>query len=337
MSALDLETVLSRPLTEKHPPGVFLDGVKLNALGTLAPQEVLEEIKELGGPFECYVFPIGRYMLAYYLCPNSCVEVDSSRYLTLQQDEDEDVEDLDYCQVVFKDTISQRCTFEGECELVNVWVAESHLASSELILGAAYNSAFHIYIRLELIESEAHNAFFSHGAVIMGSSLEDVEVVSFQNEKVRIDQCEMQFSRFSTDGMIQIEHVYAQNTHVHMKGVLKLACLSWVRTRITGESINITGPMYFLEVTLPRVKFFVYRTGADKWAIAPDLRGDRFSIDVDAPDIEDKLRAVLKERWQTNEESCLQYIYDSIESRIKVMEAIELYRHQEYLRLSAVC
>lgn len=327
---------LVKAADEKRPMGLFLDGTKLNALGTLVAQRESEKLKELGEPFDCYRFPVGQYMLTYYLCPNSSVEVDSHRYLTLQQDEDEALEDFEYCQVVFKDTVSQRDTFEGGCTLSNVATAECKFSSSDLSLDAELEKMFNIYIHLELADSEVRNGGFSEGAEIAGSVISDVSLHSRNRDKVRVYKCDLQYSQFNTDGMIEMERVCAENSHVNVNGLLKIVWANWSRVRITGESINIPGPMYFLEVQLPRVKFYVYQTADDKWAIAPDTRGDRFSVGVDNPHVEDMLREVLTERGQIDLESCLQYIYDSIASRIKVMEAIEHFLHVKYLRLSAV-
>lgn len=324
----------TQTMEEKHPPGVFLDGTKINPLLTLAHSGAKEKIKELGGPFEYYRFPIGQYMLSYYLCPNSSVEVDSNCYLTLQQDNDEDIEDLDYCQVVFKDTVSQRCVFEGDCELVNVALVECRIIRSGIGADPDREKMPNILSRLEVIESEIHNAAFSAGAEVSWSWLHDVIIASSNRDKVRVDQCELQTCRFETSGIIKLDHVYAQHTRVGMNGLLKVAGVSWMKTRITGESIHIPGAMYFLEITLPKVRFFAYRTAADKWAIAPGLFGDWSSIDVSDPDIEVKLRAVLKERLQQDEESCLQYIYDCIDSRINVLTAINNYRSQELSHLT---
>lgn len=332
-----LEELGLRPAKEKWPPGLFLDGVKQVAVGAGKPAAFELGIVDPDIVLDYYSIPVGKFNLEFYLCPESCVEIDSERFLTLQKDLDKDVVDNEYCRVVFVDTVSQRCTFEGECTLVNVIIAESHLSASILILRDVDEKMFNIYIRLELLESEVIDGRFSKDAVVMGSTLQDVTVISRTDNTVLVDQCDMQFSKFNTDGQILLEDVYAWNTHVNMHGLLTIQRVNWPKVRITGESIHVPGPMYFLEVVLPKVKFYVYQTGGCKWAIAPDIRGDRFSVFVDNPNVEDMLQQVLRDRRQGSEESCLQYIYDSIESRTKVMTAIERYRHQEYLRLSAVC
>lgn len=321
----------------RNPPGLWLDGVKQLP----SPPDVSLFLKEVlqseVGELTYYRIPVGQWILEYFLCAKSSVEIDSNTYLTLQQEEDEDIVDQEHCVVVFKDSVSQRCTFDGECSLKNVVMAECHIASSDISADPDVEKYFNIYVHLQVIESELHNVELSKKSEVIGSWLQNVAVISEVFACVRIDQCEMQYSRFYTKGIVQLDHIYAENSHVEVNGLLKVACVNWSRVRITGESMHIPGRMYFLEVVLPRIKFFVYRTGSDKWSIAPDLRGNRFSLDVDEPDLEQKLTAVLEEYGQREIESCLQYIYDSIASRIKVLEGLEEFRHKEYLRLSAVC
>lgn len=321
----------------RNPPGLWLDGVKL----TPSPSESCTFLKQVlesdAGTLAYYRVPVGQWILEYFLCPISSVGIDTNTYLSLQQDLDEDIEDDEHCRVVFKDSVSQRCTFDGECLLRNVAMAECHIVSSDITADCEVEKYFNIYVHNQVIESELHNVVLSKKSEVIGSWLHDVSIISETSACVRIDQCELQHSRFYTKEIIQLDHMYAENTHIEVTGLLKVACVNWSRVRITGESMHIAGRMFFLEVVLPRVTFFVYCTGSDKWAIAPDLRGNRFSLNVDQPDIEEKLTEVLDERGQMDKESCLQYIYDSIASRIKVMEALNQFRHKEYLRLSAVC
>lgn len=329
--------IVLKSAEEKWPAGLFLDGVKQERVGAGKPAAFKLDLDGIDAILDYYSVRVGKAILEFYLCSKSNVEIDSTRFLALQKDLDQDVVDKEECCVVFIDSVSQLCTFEGENVLINVMIAESHLSSSTLVLDYTYERTFNIYVRLELLESEVHNSSFSKDALVMGSTLQDVAVISSSDAKVVVDQCDMQFSKFHTEGEILLEDVYAWNTHVNMHGLLTIQRVNWPKVRITGESIHIPGPMYFLEVVLPRVKFYVYQTGDAKWAIAPDTRGDRFSVYADNPDVEDMLQRVLRDRRQGSEESCLQYIYDSIESRTKVMTAIERHRHQEYLRLSAVC
>lgn len=313
----------------KHEPGVFLDGVKLTPrLCNDAP--VLQQVMlATHGPTNYYRFPVGQWMLEYFVCPESTVEIDSSRYLTLQQNEDEDVVDQETGCVIFVKTVSQRCTFLGQCELTNVMIAESHLEGTDISLSPGTPREFNIYVRLEAIDCRVHDATLTNDTVLVDCWFDGVEIISRAKEPVNVSKCELQFSKFISNGLIDLRFMGAFNTHINMEGLIKIQSVFWSKVRITGQSIHIPGAMFFLEVTLPRVRFFVYQTAEDKWSIAPDLRGDRYSIDVDDPGLEGAVESVLQDRAQIDPQSCLQYLYDCIKSRNTVLENIG--RFQEKL------
>lgn len=309
-------------------PGVYLDGTKINSLGALANPVRKARLTELGSGFECYVFPVGQWLLEYYLCPESTVEVDSARYLTLQRDEDEEVEDHAVGRVIFEKTASYHSTFIGDCELRNVIVSESHLETTELSLEEGFHPEFNIYIQLEAVDCQICNAYLTNGTVLSDCWLHDVGMISLNKEPVSATMCEVQHSKFYTNGIIELKLVAAFNTHINVKDLLKVSSVYWTKVRITGQSINVPSAMFFLEVTLPRIKLFVYKTAEDKWNIAPDIQGDRYSIEVDDPGLEATLESAFQERGQIDTESCLQYLYDCIKSRNTILENIGRFQEQ---------
>jgi hypothetical protein len=312
-------------MTQK--PGLYLDGVKLNAM----------PLPELAAPIEGvdrYYFPIGQYMLKYSLCPESIVEVDSNKYLSLQVNEDEDIEDLEYCDVVLKNCTSKNDTFHGRCAVANIYSIGCNYTISDVLVsdGKERNS----YTGVTFDEVELLDAAVSKNAWISNCWIESCSVISTKST-VSIVDCSLEHCTFFTNADIDLTHVNATNSHVNCVGLLYISDVFWTSVRLTAPTVYIRSRMFFLEITLPRTTLYAFQTAKDAWAVAPDLRGNRFHIEFGHPNFDDQLFRILQERGEELILDQLRYIRDCINSRVDLLKIIEKAFHLKYLRHSAVC
>lgn len=308
-------------------PHLYLDGVELESLGA-ASQEVLDRIKALGAAYEYYKFPVGKYMLEYYLCYDSVVEVDSNRYLTLQLDEDEDIEDLPYCDVVFTKTMSKHDTFKGACSVTGVTSVRCLYVESDVTVTPPRREDI-IYTDVEFDESTVIDTSLSAGAWASGSHLVNCVLKSLE-DKVSVEESQLDDCMFFSDGLVDVRQVQGENCHVFCRGLLRVSDVYWNSISLTVPSMYVPTRMYFLEIHLPTFTLYCYQTAKDTWVVTSNLKHDRGSIEAGAPDFDARLLDLLIDRDPQRTVDMLQYVHDCINSRLNLLKALDVAAYREY-------
>lgn len=299
----------------KHETGLFLDGHQLEPVRTNTYPSIDEDAGD--GEFSQYRVVIGILTVHYFLDATSVVKIDSSHYLDLDIEEDND--DDNHAWVIVKNSSTYRDAFTGNCTLYNSVTNNCKVKNSDISRSSLKISELHPLVNLSVSGSRLENATISDGSTILNSSIINSTVVT-EGPGVYVEGSTLKNSSFSAKGTLHLSGCKFNETSVHAINFVRICDSRMNEMYMKIEDCHIPNRLYFFSIDFPSVTLYFYQTGSDAFAIT--RQGGGFDMNVDDPEFREKLKELLIDCEQLLPDDTVKYVMDSIRSRRNLIQAL---------------
>mgnify|MGYP003407371500 CR=1 FL=1 len=295
--------------------GLYLDGHRLEPVRI----NTYPTIDEDAGPgdFEQYRVVVGVLTLHFFLDASSAVKIDSTAYLDLEIDEDND--DDNHTWVILKNSYSYRDSFTGNCTLDTAVTNSCTVVNSHIGRSSIKSAELHPLVNLKIISSSLDNATLSDGTVVINSSIVNSTVYT-EGQGAHIEGSTLKNASLSSKGILHLEGCKFNDTSIHAINFVRI-----IDSRLNGiylkiDDCHIPNRLYFFPIEFPNLSLYCYQTGSDELAIT--RQGGGFDVPVDDPAFKKKLTELLIDCELAMPDDILDYITDCINSRKRIIQVL---------------
>ena len=295
--------------------GLYLDGHRLEPVRTNTYPTIDEDAG--AGDFDQYRVLVGVLTLHFFLDKNSSAKIDSTAYLDLEIDEDND--DDNHAWVILKNSHSYRDTFTGNCTLDNAVTNSCTVANSHIGRSSIRTAELNPLVNLRIINSSLDNATISEGSLVGNSSIVN-STVRTEGQGAHIEGSTLKNASLSSKGVLHLEGCKFNETCIHAINFIRI-----IDSRLNGiylkiDDCHIPNRLYFFPIEFPNLLLYCYQTGNDELAIT--RQGGGFDVPVGDPEFDKKLYELLVDCEMAMPDDILDYIEDCICSRSRIIQVL---------------
>lgn len=299
----------------KHETGLFLDGHQLDAVRTNTNPSVDDDAGD--GEFSQYRVVVGILTVHFFLDHMSVVKIDSSHYLDLDIDEEND--DDNHAWVIVRNSSSYRDAFTGNCTLYNSVTNNCKVTNSDISRSSLKISELHPLVNLSISGSRLENATISDGSTILNSSVIN-STVHTEGTGVWVEGSTLKNSSFSARGTLYLNGCKFNETSVHAINFVRICDSRMNEMYMKIDDCHIPNRLYFFSIDFPSLTLYCYQTGSENFAIT--RQGGGFDMNVDDEEFRGKLKELLIDCEQLLPDDTVKYVMDSIRSRRNLIQAL---------------
>lgn len=299
----------------KNEHGVFLDGYKLEPSHTDLIPVLSEDIRT--EDYDYYRVAVGILTLHFFLDKFSCIKIDSSAYLDLEIDEEND--DDNHAVVTMDYANSYRDAFTGSCALINVNTNSCTITNSTIRSSSPKKSEIDPLVNLRVTNSILRNAVVSEGSSVENSSIVN-STVHTKGPGARVESTTMKNSFFTSNGVLDLDSCRFNDTRIYCNGFIRIINTSMPGLCLKVPDCHIPDRFYFFTLNMPSGTLHFYQTGTDDFAITQD--GGDFNVDVQDPLFATQLKELFDLLEQPIPDDAVQYVVDSVNSRIALLSKL---------------
>lgn len=295
--------------------GLFLDGHQVDPNRTNTTPSVEEDAES--GEFDYYRVVVGVLTLHFFLDEKSSVKIDSTAYLELEIPEDND-DDI-HAWVSLKASNSYRDAFTGSCVLQNASTNRCTIVNSDISRSSAITGMRYPLVNMGIVDSRLENATISDGASIHSSSIINSDVHTPGTGAI-IEGTILKNSSLSSGEDLVLSGSRFVDTGIHAAGVLRIQDGHMHGLYLKPGDCDIPDRFHFFIMDLPKVMLCFYQTASGEPAIT--RQGGGFDMQVNDPEFKQKLTELMVECEQPLPEDAVQYVLDSVASRLKLTKLL---------------